>query len=85
MFPFISYRRQAMKIHSNQRYSDRGWDRVTAPGVNHQILYIQHACALIISHELIVKILDAFDDIHRFLTEKTYPMGMEKSEKRNFR
>ena len=29
--------------------------------------------------------MDGFDDIYRFLTEKTYPKEMGKSEKRNFR
>ena len=29
--------------------------------------------------------MEAFDDVYRFLTEKTYPQEMEKNEKRNFR
>ena len=33
--------------HCILRYSGRGWDRVTSPGVNNRIL----SCALILSHE----------------------------------
>ena len=32
-------------------YSDRGWDRVTPPGVNHHILYIYRMRTNFISHE----------------------------------
>ena len=37
-----------------------------------------YECTLILSHEF--KMVESLDEIYRFLTEKTYPNGIEKSE-----